>query len=100
VLGNHDYWSDRAGVVGVLEEAGIRHIVGGPVPIDLGPWGQIELFGSEAPWGPGFAHSPPAEHTTRLVLSHTPDNVRRYDWALVDQEITKAATTGSPKSHG
>jgi predicted MPP superfamily phosphohydrolase len=77
VLGNHDYWSDPAGVTGVLDQAGIRRVVGAPIPIDLGAQGQVELWGTEAPWGPKLNHSPPASHTPRLVLSHTPDNVYR-----------------------
>jgi predicted MPP superfamily phosphohydrolase len=78
VLGNHDWWQDFAGVRAELRRLGV-HVVSNA-------WEQIEIrgekltvVGHEGPWfhpGPDLSACPAAGF--RLLLSHTPDNIR---WA-------------------
>jgi uncharacterized protein len=78
VLGNHDWWQDFAGVRSELRRLGV-HVVSNA-------WEQIEVrgekltvIGHEGPWfrpGPDLSACPTAGF--RLLLSHTPDNIR---WA-------------------
>jgi predicted MPP superfamily phosphohydrolase len=78
ILGNHDWWQDSDRVRTCLRDVGFRVV--------SNAWEQIEIrgekltvIGHEGPWfkpGPDLQDCPSAG--MRLLLSHTPDNIR---WA-------------------
>jgi predicted MPP superfamily phosphohydrolase len=84
ILGNHDYWYDPLFIRRRLARVGLDYLGNG--------WRQISVrgeplivIGHEGPWSrpaPDLAGCP--EGPFRLLLSHTPDNIRWARWAGVD----------------
>jgi predicted MPP superfamily phosphohydrolase len=77
ILGNHDWWQDFAAVRERLSALGMRVISNRWEPIDV-RGEQLIAVGHEGPW-----FRPPPDLTGcpdgfRLLVSHTPDNIR---WA-------------------
>jgi hypothetical protein len=88
VLGNHDYWADAPGIVGMLESAGITMLTNRgirlPTPFDAVVVSGIDDHTSGTPdAGAAFANEAPV----RVVLMHAPSGLldigeRRFDVAL------------------
>lgn len=84
VLGNHDWRYDHAGVRKRLEDSGWTNLGGRTVRAELAGR-QLQIAGTELPWlgtAPVLTDpaTPPAAPQTdlRLLLSHSPDQIR---WA-------------------
>lgn len=73
VLGNHDFWAGRSGIVDTLAACGIRLLENTGTHLPEMP--SVYLSGVEAPWAGDAAIEPVPAGTLHLVLSHTPDNI-------------------------
>lgn len=84
VLGNHDYWSDVAGVRRVVSASGIRLLHDESIPLEAGGH-KLVISGVDHPWHGGACHIAGADaDTLHLVLSHTPDNIYRLNALRAD----------------
>jgi uncharacterized protein len=82
VLGNHDRRVGQVRLRAALAEAGLIHVGGRALSINVQSE-QLLLAGNELPWfGPAphvpCAPSDESTHTTRVLLAHTPD---QFAWA-------------------
>ena len=80
VLGNHDYWADRDGVIAAMTAKGVRFIVNRSVQIErdgaiLDLVGIDELYRGRPDAHAAFANADPARPC--IALSHHPDIVPR-----------------------
>jgi predicted MPP superfamily phosphohydrolase len=78
ILGNHDWWQDQWKVRECLRHVGFRVLGNSWEQIDV-RGEKLTLIGHEGPWfqpGPDLSSCPAGAF--RLLLSHTPDNIR---WA-------------------
>jgi predicted MPP superfamily phosphohydrolase len=86
VLGNHDFWTDRADDVReTLVDAGVSVLAGTCASVAVADAPPLRVCGTEEPWGPSLSR--PLENGAVLatfVLSHTPDNA----YALAEQGAT------------
>lgn len=76
-LGNHDYWTGAADHIrDVMRGAGVRMIGGECVGVRAPTGTDIQVCGTEAPWGPDARISRATSgRVLTLALTHTPDNV-------------------------
>lgn len=80
VLGNHDYWADRDGVIAAMTAKGVRFIINRSVQIDrdgstIDLVGIDELYRGRPDARSAFANTDPSRPC--IALSHHPDIVPR-----------------------
>jgi len=79
ILGNHDYWVGKDGVLNVLAAAGITMLGDQTESIQMNGNASITLCGYERPWG-GRKELPELdEGEFALALSHTADHIYKLN---------------------
>jgi uncharacterized protein len=87
VLGNHDYWANRDGVIAAMTARGVRFIINRSVALRRGDEaislvGIDEVYRGEPDVDTAFARADP--HVPCLGLSHHPDVIDLLDGRRVD----------------
>lgn len=85
VLGNHDYWAGEAGIIRVLEAAGLQMLSWRPARVPLDAETTLVISGCEMPWSrnPCQIASPGAGEIS-IVLSHSADSIFSFSEAGAD----------------
>ncbi len=90
ILGNHDWYLDAEEARRTLEGAGWKNATSGVHTVPYRD-GQLQIAGDETPWmgqAPTFPkrspRQPDAAPEFRMLLSHTPDNIKRARQQGVD----------------
>ncbi len=85
VLGNHDYWAGEAGIIRVLEAAGVQMLSWRPARVPLDAETTLVISGCEMPWSrnPCQIASPGAGEIS-IVLSHSADSIFSFSEAGAD----------------
>jgi predicted MPP superfamily phosphohydrolase len=76
VLGNHDYWANATQPIRqALEQVGVHVLSGACTGLSGDEHPNVQLCGTEYPWGPDFENPSHAPNGVVIALSHTPDNI-------------------------